>query len=289
MDLVNKQVEHRVFGQGRVVKCSDSYVKINFPSGNKKFVFPDAFEKYLTLCDEKTANIVNQMAQTKKKQKEELKLKKLKKFEALQKEKRQRLLEAKRPAKRGKTRTIHPRSQSVFWCKSQELDSIFSDWNVFTGVIKSGEKKGQPKPLAQIGENSACLLTARDSEDQEKDRRILGVFMVKENFDSKRCVDGYIPAHPEFRLCLSEEESEKMLFWNYYVNSEYPHRMTWNTGRHRYFENVWMAQILQDIMSLKKPPEEREYVQRFFDYFCLVNQIKKEELPARNGALLQIS
>ena len=50
----------------------------------------------------------------------------------------------------------------------------------------------------------------------ERDRRILGVFMVNETFDNKTNVNGYIPAHSKYRLRLSEQEAEKC--WNYYVN-----------------------------------------------------------------------
>ena len=287
MDLVNKQVIHKVFGKGSVVKYNDSYIKINFSSGNKKFVFPNAFGTYLTLIDQNAANFVDKMVQKRKREckEEELKLKKL---EALQNEKRQRLLERERLVKKRKTHKINPCSQSVFWCKAQEQDDVFTSWNISTGVIKSGPKKGQPKQLARINQNSACLLTARESDVPEKDRRILGVFMVNETFSGKLCVDGYIPAHLEYRLRLSEQESEKMFFWNYYVNKRYPHKMTWNTGRHCYFDNICMAQILRDIISYKKKPQERECAQRFFEYFCQMNQIKKEELPTPNGALMHI-
>ncbi len=283
MDLANKQVIHKIFGKGKIIKCCGSYIKIDFPSGNKKFVFPDAFETYLTLTDQKAAKMVR-----KKKKECEEEERRLKELKALQDKKRQRLLAQERNIKRRKTQKIHPQSQSVFWCKKQEQDSVFGNWDVFTGVIKSGKKKGQPRRLARINQNSACLLTARDSDVPEKDRYILGVFMVDEIFDSKSCSDGYIPAHSKYRLRLSEQEAEKMLFWNYYVNKRYPHKMTWNTGRHRYFDNIWMAQILRDIISLKKNPKEREYVQQFFEYFCQMNRIKKEDIPEPNGALMRI-
>ncbi len=287
MNLVNKQVIHKIYGKGSVVKYNDSYIKIDFSAGNKEFVFPDAFEKYLTFTDQRAADLVGEMVRKRKKEyrEEEQKLKKLK---ALQNKKRQHLLERERPVKRRKTYKIHPCSQSVFWCKAQELDSVFTGWKISTGVIKSGEKKGQPKRLSRINQNSACLLTARDPDMPEKDRRILGVFMVNETFNGKQWVDGYIPAHSEYRLRLSEQEIDKMLFWNYYVNKKYPHKMTWNTGRHRYFNNIWMAQILRDIISFKKEPQERERVLRFFKYFCQINRIEEEELPKPNGALMRI-
>jgi len=290
MDLVNKQVMHKSFGKGRVVKYNDSYVVISFPLGNKKFVFPDAFGTYVTLVDQRAANFARKMIQKRKKERKEEELKP-KKLKAFQDEKRKRLLERERLVKKRKTRKsrkIHPRSQSVFWCKAEEQNSVFTRWNIFTGVIKSGKNKGQPRRLARMNSNSACLLTARDSDMLEKDRCIIGAFMVNEAFSAKLCKDGYIPAHPEYRLRLSKQESEKMLFWNYYVNKRYPHKMTWNSGRHRYFDNIWMAQILHDIISLKKDPQERELVQRFFEYFCQMNRINKRELPKPNGALVRI-
>jgi hypothetical protein len=286
MNLADKQVIHKTFGKGSVVKYSDSYIKIGFPSGNKEFIFPDAFEKYLTFIDQKAANLVEKMLKERrnkyKKEKQELK-----KLKALRNNKWQHLLEENRHAKRRKPYKIHPRSQSVFWCKTGEQDIVFEKWRIFSGVIKSGPKKGNPRRLARVNQNSACLLTARDSDMPEKDRRILGAFMVNDTFSGKKCVDGYIPAHSEHRFRLSKQEFEKMLFWDYYVDKRYPHKMTWNTGRHRYFDNIWMAQILRDIISLKKKPREREHVQRFFEYFCKMNQINKGELPKPNGALMR--
>ena len=186
------------------------------------------------------------------------------------------------------SRKVHPKQQSVFWCETGEEDKIFTEGRVFIGKVKSGKNKGQPRRLARMNWKSGCLLTRRKPGMPEKDRRILGVFMVEEGFNGQTCKDGYILAHPEYRLRLSEQESDKMLFWKYYMNKNFPTRMTWNSGRQRYFDNIWMAQILQDIVSLKKKPEEREGAQRFFEHFCKVNHINGGKLPKANGALMQI-
>lgn len=272
MDLINKKVMHKTFGTGKVVKYDDSYIRVGFPSGKKLFVFPDAFGKYLTLVDKRAASFVEKLVQQKENKRIELQNKRL-----------QRFLEGKRAEETSK---VHPQSQSVFWCRDEELDSVFTDWTIFTGLIKSGQKKELPRQLARLSRNSACLLTTRDPNTTEKERRILGVFMVNEGFNATQCADGYIPAHSKYRLRLSEQESAKMLFWNYYINRKYPHKMTWNTGRHRYFDNIWMAQILLDILSLKTEPRERESVEAFLRYFCQINLIEKKELPNPEGALI---
>ena len=57
MNLVDKKVIHETFGKGNVLKCNDSYIKINFESGDKKFIFPDVFSKYIKFVDQKPAEI----------------------------------------------------------------------------------------------------------------------------------------------------------------------------------------------------------------------------------------
>lgn len=283
MYLVDKEVIHETFGKGSVVGYNDNYIKIDFESGVKKFIFPDVFGEYMTLVDQEAVNLVKMEIQKREeeKKKEELRLRKDK---ALERE-RQHILEQKKTMQ---SRKVHPKQQAVFWCETGEEDKIFTEGRVFIGKVKSGKNKGQPRRLARINWKSGCLLTRREPGMPEKYRHILGVFMAEEGFNGQTCKDGYILAHPEYRLRLSEQESHKMLFWKYYMNKNFPTKITWNSGRQRYFDNIWMAQILQDIVSLKKKPEEREVAQRFFEYFCKVNHINGNKLPKANGALVQI-
>lgn len=282
MNLADKKVVHETFGKGNVVNYNDSYIKINFESGNKKFIFPDAFRKYITFTDQRATDLVRKKIQQKeeKLKKEELILEREKALE----QKRQDLLEEKENMK---NRRIHPQIQSVFWPKEQE-DQIFTEWRVFTGRIKTGKREGQPRQLVRMNQNSACLITKREPSMLEEGRQILGVFMPEETFSGRSCEDGYIIAHPEYRLRLSEQESEKMLFWNYYVDKRFPNKTTWNSGSHRYFDNIWMAQILRDIVSLKEKPQEQKEAQSFFEYFCRIHEIEEDELLKPNGALMRM-
>lgn len=78
-----------------------------------------------------------------------------------------------------------------------------------------------------------------------------------------------------------------MLFWNYYVNKNYPHRTTWNSGKFRYFDNVWTAQILKDIIELKTDEVQIKEAKNFLEYFCQMNALDMENIPEANGALKQ--
>ena len=51
MVLDNIQVVHKSFGNGVVVEHSGKYITVDFGTAKKKFVYPDAFENFLTLLD----------------------------------------------------------------------------------------------------------------------------------------------------------------------------------------------------------------------------------------------
>ena len=283
MNLINKKVIHKRFGTGSIVKQNDSSVEINFESGNKKFVYPDVFANHLKLDDISDARLLEKIIQKKESEQKE----KEDKMEEERKLLRKELVNRLEHEKLMKNHKLHNESQMVFWCDQEEQHSSISEWKVFSGVLKSGNNKGKPNKPSRLYQNSAVLLTAVDSGMLEKDRRILGIYMVNEEFVGKLCEDGYVHAHEKYRITLTEEESEKLLFWHYYINEKSPEKMTWSTGKYRYFENLWMAQILLDIISLKSDPNEQELAQQFFKYFCKMNKITINELPKPNGALIR--
>lgn len=60
MDLTNELVEHPVFGTGTVISQDDRRITIQFSkeTGVKRFLYPDAFEKYLNMCNPTAAQKV---------------------------------------------------------------------------------------------------------------------------------------------------------------------------------------------------------------------------------------
>ena len=51
MLLNNLEVLHKSFGKGTVVATNGQYITVKFESAQKTFVYPDIFEKFLTLAD----------------------------------------------------------------------------------------------------------------------------------------------------------------------------------------------------------------------------------------------
>ena len=158
MNLINKKVTHKSFGMGSIVKQNDSSIEIHFASENKKFVYPDVFGKHLRLHDISDANLLEKIIQKKELERKEEEWQKAE--EKKQERKNNELrLEHERLMKNHK---LHPESQMVFWCDEEEKSSSFSDWKVFSGLVKSGNNKGKPSKPIRLHQNSAVLLLERD-------------------------------------------------------------------------------------------------------------------------------
>ncbi len=51
MVLENLSVNHKAFGAGHIVAVNGNYITVKFEGTQKTFVYPDIFEKFLTLSD----------------------------------------------------------------------------------------------------------------------------------------------------------------------------------------------------------------------------------------------
>ena len=279
MNLINEKITHEVFGKGKIIDHDETFITVDFEDDTKKFVYPDALGKFIKLKDRDVAESMKDIL-TKEKAEKELEQQKLDEEQRKQAEiayRRNKLKDIK----------IHESSQVVFWIEEEEVDAIFTDWQVSTGTIQSGKNEGQPNKVARLRPNSAVLLTVRASDEEEVNRKIIGLYMVNETFSGELNDEGMITAHENYRITLTKEESDKMLFWNYYINKNYPHRTTWNSGRYRYYDNVMTAQILTDLISLKTDENEKELAERFLAYFNEMNLLDDTEIPKPNGALKQ--
>ena len=59
MLLENIEVLHKAFGKGTVVSTNGQYFTVKFESAQKTFVYPDIFEKFLTLADGSISDEIN--------------------------------------------------------------------------------------------------------------------------------------------------------------------------------------------------------------------------------------
>lgn len=262
MDLMNRTVRHELFGEGTIVQWDDAVVSVQFGSTEKKFVFPDAFREHLILTDKTSMQYVNKILS---KADREVQLKRER--DSYEAEKRKVL----------QSLPMHEKSQAVFGLVENRMQDVLDSWSVFAGNYCSGHNRGKPRVPSRIYPNSACLLTECGKEDGEEDRTIRGIFMVKEDFIGPDCSDGMIPAHEKYRIILSEDERRQFRFWDYF---DRPGNKKWGLVEIKYVSNLIMACILSDILSVKHSADQLQLREEFFQYFCKLNKINRNQFAA---------
>src|SRR5690625_7252228 len=121
MNLLNEKITHETFGTGNVVEQDENIITVDFEDGNRKFVYPDAFGKFISLKDEDTAKslkkVISKIVEEKVERERE-------------EEREQQALARLRKGKAG-NRAKRPHineTAMVFWSVREERDSAFADW-----------------------------------------------------------------------------------------------------------------------------------------------------------------
>ena len=254
MQLQGNAITHVKFGKGVVTKMDGNIITVCFSQGEKRFLYPDSFSQFLILKDKKAQKRIEDILYQKEREEEQLK-------RALQEEQDR--------IRRLRNLKISPNSQAAFGFVENTEELVFSTWNVFTGRYLSGYSKGEPRIPSRLKPNSACLLTKLPKGAPEKDRRIIGVFMVQDTFSGDLCKNGQIKAHEDFRIKLSEKEQPK--FWRYFQDTECP--ASWGKTEIKYFSNEIMQKILYDISNLLAESAHQKAASEFYQYFCEVNRL----------------
>ena len=162
---------------------------------------------------------------------------------------------------------------------------MLRDWKVFAGIVQSGKNKGRPMKLNKLKANSLVVLTTRKPNTSEEERFVIAVFLVDETCGGDLGEEGYITTSSNFRIKLSPKEAHKMLFWNYLFNENRPDLIRWGFGLHRYLSDAQAAQILIDIIDVKSDISEKNFAMSFFDHFCYINGIDKNQISFPSGTL----
>lgn len=250
MQLIGQPIKHGTFGKGVVTGWNDTTITICFSAGEKKFLYPDAFSRFLHLKDDAMQREIQTL---------------LRKREAAREAERQAIQESRQRDQHLRSLKISPQSQAVFDIKPEEYEALFSAWSVSTGCYVSGYSKGEPRVPERLKPNSMCLLTECAAGQPEKERRIIGAFMVEEDFLGRHCQDGIVRAHPEYRLQLQPEE--QIPFWPYVVQE--PEKQRWGKTVLKYMTNKIGEQILFDLKEQLLRDESRECAEAFY-MLCLM-------------------
>ena len=259
MQLLGQSVNHRAFGDGVITGFEEGIVTIAFHQGEKRFQYPDAFSRFLTLRDSSRQEAVNEVYTKQVNQ------------ENAEKQKARGVREKQR---RIRSMAISPCSQAAFNLE-EDLSAVFEAGSISTGCYLSGASKGEPRLPSRMKPNSCCLLTSTKG-GQEADRKIIGMAMVHDDFWGETCEEGCVPFHAVHRLELPEDAP--LSYWDYF---EHGARLTnWGRTAFKYFKNELMQQILFDAAkALAGTPQEQE-AQDFCRYFNTVNRLNPIRRPA---------
>ncbi|PXV95680.1 hypothetical protein C8E03_101310 [Lachnotalea glycerini] len=254
MQLEGKSIQHMKFGKGIVKESGGKYITVQFEEGEKQFLYPDAFFKFLVFNDKKMQEKIDIILDG-----------------MISKEEKDREAEIREQERVHKIQTlkVELNSQAAFGMIQNAKENVFDTWTIFSGNYLSGKSKGKPKPPLKLKLNSACLLTECLAGEAESKRRIIGAFMVNDDFVGSNCQDGIIKSHENFRIKL--KTNEMLSFWDYFSNDEGSQK--WGGAEMKYFTNIKMQHILNDIQTKITDLKRQQLVSEFYQYFCYVNRL----------------
>lgn len=260
MELKGYKVNHTAFGDGTIIRNDEIRLYVQFPMGEKAFIYPDAFLTFLTIDN---TDIQKELVSAAKKKLEE----KLRKDE-------EEKIKLWGNSKSGTKAAKLQRANAAIKC------------NYNDGEKPEEEISFTSKALSKVQKNSLCVRTTRAPKSTEAERFIYEVFLIDESRDENN-EDAYLTTNSEFKIELEFNEAKNFPFWKYYKNPS-SDKVVWSQGLIKYFDDEKAVQILKDIAGFKKGTSEEELADRFLQEYCLINHIDLGSVKEPSGALSQV-
>lgn len=258
MDLIGQPIRHIAFGPGVVTNLAENIMTVCFQDSEKKFLYPDAFDRFLVVEDLKVRRWIEKQLQEQKTAAHRAKLKKL-----AEQERNSKLLNFK----------VTLNSHAAFNLVPEEIESAVQAHRVSAGTYLSGCAKGQPRVLDRLKPNSLCLLTARPAGQPEEERKILAVFMVKEDFFGEDVSDGIIEGHLQHRILIPKEHG--LPFWPY-LKDVFPR---WGSTAYKYCSCEAAGRVLSDLAERPACAAQKDTILDLYRYFCERNHLRAPAEP----------
>jgi hypothetical protein len=132
--------------------------------------------------------------------------------------------------------------------------SLFRDWRFGAGFSQHGSKKTQLRRIADAEVGRIAVLTTRFPEDDEVDRKIIGLFRIGEVRSDEETI---VIADEKHRVRLPLEEAREVYFWDYYQGPNSPETVAWGTGLFRYLTDAQVARIVKDVQETVRDEHTR--------------------------------
>lgn len=135
--------------------------------------------------------------------------------------------------------------------------------------------------IQDAASDSLAILTTRRPEVKEEDRVIFAVFITGQADEGNELYSGYVVAKDDYKIELTPEEANKLLFWHYHKNTDGGAR--WSQGLYRYMKDTVAARILADIVQIKTG-DEKEHAQKVLQHYCELKGLDINNIPKADGA-----
>lgn len=299
MELLNLKVKHRKFGEGVIISNDNDKVIVHFPDINsdKKFVYPDAFEKFLQIddkCVEESAKqgIAKMQEEIKEKQEEKKKKEEQEKIKRLEEELLQEFIvanQSKIEKTSHKRKKVPIKKYSNIALKKDMSEAILEE--EAADILKEGrisitfqDKKKEINQWLDQTKGTFGIITSVPLGENESARMISGIFMTT-SFHMESEDGGNIILNNQYKIALTLEEMKKIKFWEFYFNPEEPTAIKFSGEDYCYFSDNQAAQILLKIYEVKENEKEKQLVGACLDYFCKVKRLDLCKLEKAEGPL----
>lgn len=147
---------------------------------------------------------------------------------------------------------------------------LFKDWCFGAGFFHTGQRKGKPIN-ANLEAGGICILTTRFPGDKEEDRKIIGLYRIKEVKKGEKEETIFV-GDKNYGIRLPLDEAKELYFWDYYsIRSQKP---AWRTGLFRYLNDGQVKSILLDLEKTVKSIEHREIIENLLQDFSKITAIR---------------
>jgi hypothetical protein len=158
-------------------------------------------------------------------------------------------------------------SDGKFICYESRL---LRDWVASAGRHQSEKRNDKPIKMTNARVNRLCVLTTKQANELEVERKIFAAFVISEVEAGDDKVEGNVHAHPRFRIDLTPEEAEQVHFWNFHKNKSKPEIPFWGSGLLRYLTDAQSINILKGMMEAAIDPAKKAHILEVLEYYCRV-------------------
>lgn len=310
--IIGLKVLHKTFGEGIVTQIGKTTINVAFAARKVEFLFPQAFDKYLTCADKKrAAEIAKYLHRTDAQPVKQLP----KKPPRLSRERnkfRNNVAFKLNYCNGGKTANIigfsgvcseeviryNIKTKHRVWCSNPYCDCRrFYDGEIsYEDLIRTYDEgnslcyesvalrdwiafaganaNGDPRTLRSAVINKLGIFTT--VHPNETDWLIFGAFMIEKVIEGDEDNIGGVYGNLDYCIELTPKEARKVHFWDYYKNPNHPASKKWGSGLVRYFDDDTAVKILQAMLDAKEDKEGKNKARRLLSRYCEANNIAME-------------